>query len=162
MRILLLICLLFLTVCKSQESKTPSTERVRLLYIDTSKYAVFNFREEYKGYIFDKNSRPTALLADDIYEIEKIIKKEVDKYNKNSFHQYFFINNPNKYYKQFIAVINSNGEKEVWVNCLCSIQNEPDWKSRIIAVEDGGSCYFQLKINLAEKIVYDFGVNGVG
>jgi hypothetical protein len=149
-------------MCKSQESKTSSAERVHLLYIDTSKYAVLNFREEYKGYIFDKSCKPTALSADDIYKIEKIIKTKVDNYNKNSAHKYFFINNPNKYYKQFIAVINSKCEKEVWVNCFCEIfpSNFP-WKTQTISVLDGGSCYFQLKINLTTNRVYDFGVNGV-
>ena len=69
------------------------------------------------------------------------------------------IKDVSKYYKQFIAVINKQGEKEVWINCFCS--KDPKWKNEVVLVLDGGNCYFQLKINLTKKLVYDFMVNGV-
>ena len=151
--------MLFLTMCKSQH------------YINTSRYAVLNSDGEYDGFkygIFDNTTnKPATLSADEIYEIEKIIKTEVDRHNKNSSHHYSFIKNPRTYYKQLMAVINSKGEKEVWVNCFCNLDDKSlsgdnsYWKKGVVSVFDGGSCYFQLKINLTTKYVYDFKVNGV-
>ena len=67
---------------------------------------------------------------------------------------------PEKYFKQFIVVINVKGEKIVWVNCMCEVFGDY-WKKRIPIVNDGGSCYFRLKINLTKKVVYDFYTNGL-
>jgi len=151
--------MLFLTMCKSQH------------YINASRYSVLNSDGEYDGFkygIFDNlTNKPTTLSANEIYEIEKIIKTEVDRHNKNSSHHYSFIRNPRRYYKQLMAVINSKSEKEVWVNCFCNSDNKSSgedksyWKKGIVSVYDGGSCYFHLKINLTTGRVYYFSVNGV-
>jgi hypothetical protein len=87
-----------------------------------------------------------------------LISKKVEAYNSTTNGEK--IVQPDKYYKQFIAVTNSKGEKEVWVNCRCSVMKEY-WKSSIGDVKDGGSCFFNLKINLTKKLIYDFWVNGV-
>ena len=62
------------------------------------------------------------------------------------------------YKKQLVAVINSKGEKEVWVNCFC---DSPiyDWHTKIYWVDDGASCYFNFKINLNTKKHFEFVVN---
>ena len=70
--------------------------------------------------------------------------------------------NPEKFYKQFIAVINSKGEKEVWINCCCTVYDRSDWKTEVLLVMDGGSCFFNLKINLSKNTVYDLMINGAG
>ena len=64
----------------------------------------------------------------------------------------------NKYKRQYIAIINEAGEKEVWVNCFC--QYDETWKRNIVEVHDGGKCYFNLKINLSSNRYYDFYING--
>jgi len=159
MRILLLSCLLLLTMCKSQH------------YVSASRYAILNADGEYDHFkygVFDNiTNKPTSLSANEIDKIEKIIKTEVDKHNKKSSHHYSFIRNPRRYYKQLMAVINSRGEKEVWVNCFCNSDDKSlnddnsYWKKGIVSVYDGGSCYFNLRINLTTNRVYDFRVNGV-
>jgi len=65
----------------------------------------------------------------------------------------------NSYNIQLVPVLNSIGQKEVWVNCLCS-GTDDNWKKGITVVDDGGNCFFNLKINLTLKISYDFFVNG--
>ncbi len=94
--------------------------------------------------------------------IGKKIAEINNEFKKSQHVKLNYINNPQNYYQQLIAVINSKGEKVVWVNCLCTVENDPDWKTRIIEVLDGGACYFQIKVNLTNKIAYDLTVNGLG
>jgi hypothetical protein len=91
-----------------------------------------------------------------LIRIEELIKDKVTSYNKGG---YGIIKKPSKYFKQFVAVINKNGEKEVWVNCCCEVMDY--WKKQIQTTLDGGTCYFNLKINLNKNILYNFSVNGV-
>jgi hypothetical protein len=64
------------------------------------------------------------------------------------------------YNRQYIATINENGEKEVWINCFCREEKFPNWKTEIVAVNDGGNYYFELTINLNTKKTMAFHVNG--
>ena len=78
--------------------------------------------------------------------------------------------NKHKYWKQIVVAVNSKGEKEVWVNCLCEIPDFEDdnhywrdrWQTKICIVFDGGSCFFNFKINLSTKKYYSLEVNGTG
>jgi hypothetical protein len=122
-------------------------------------YAILKF-DTLPGYIFDKSYKPAELTVFDINKIENLINEAVKKHNKEA-NKYFQIKNPSRYYKQFIAVTNSKGEKEIWVNCFCEADHFTYWKKSIVSVLDGGTCFFQLKINLTKNTTYDFGVNGV-
>ena len=131
-------------------------------YIDTSRYAILNFDKHRDSSIFNKGYQPALFSADDIYQIERLIKIAADKYNKKS-GKYSHIDKSYKYYKQFIAVINSKGEKEVFVNCMCDLEGTTTyWKKSIVEVADGGPCYFNCKINLTKNNLYDLVVNGAG
>ena len=115
--------------------------------------------------MFGKRDRSTNLSTREIDQIENIMDKEIAKtnkeYKKSQHTKFNYVGNPRKYYKQVISVINEKGEKVVWVNCLCTVSNEPDWKTRLIGVLDGGSCYFNCKINLTTNKFYDLIINGV-
>jgi hypothetical protein len=63
------------------------------------------------------------------------------------------------YKRQYVSIINSIGEKEVWINCFCDSFYK-DWKKQILHVDDGGNCFFNLKVNLSTKKCYDIFVNG--
>lgn len=156
-------------------------------YIDTVKYVIIPFDSSRDKYKLEENSKTAVLYATEIKKIEKIIRKEISSYNelvaqgakmramqkalkqnpldskkmdaiKNDPLMQNVINNPGKYYKQFITVINSKGEKEVWVECLCKVSDQ-SWRKEPIIVEDGGYCYFHIKINLTTGLVSDFGIN---
>ncbi len=70
------------------------------------------------------------------------------------------------YKKQYIAVLNSKGEKEVWANCFCKAIEKRiefvDWKKIPVKVIDGGNCFFHVKLNLAQRKTYDLKVNSGG
>lgn len=163
MRITILISLLSLIVCKLPDNEISVNQTKHVISIDTSRYTIIKFDSSTDADLFDSGAKPSILSNEEIVRIEALVDKKVTEYNKSKKKGIYplVINHPEKYYKQFIAVTNPIGEKEVWVNCFCSIHNMSSWRKYKVRVMDGGSCYFQLKINLTKNIVYDFGVNGV-
>jgi len=163
MKYIILVSSILITVYKFPNHKLEVKFENHILNIDTSKYAIFKLEDDPST--FDKNCKPASLSNEEMNQIENIIDKEIAKINKEfkkSQHTKFnYVGNPKKYYKQIIAAINAKGEKVVWVNCLCTVSNEPDWKTRLIGMLDGGSCYFNCKINLKTNKLYDLMVNGV-
>lgn len=132
--------------------------------VDTSLISIIQF-DNSTGWLFDKTYSPTTLNQSDIKKIELLLTNCVDDYNKklsDNHKQYFSIDLIKKRYKrQYVAVVNKKGEKLVWVNCLCQTHND-NWRTSIILVDDGGNCYFNLKINLTKEKCYDLMVNGLG
>ena len=140
--------------------------------IDTSDYAILKF-DTTEIWLF-KNATPASLTQTEIEEIEIILKQCIAAYNPGRQLQFdtiskahpeynlkvdnFVINLP-RYKRQYIAVINSAGQKEVWVNCFCQ-HFDTNWRTEILMVEDGGNCYFNLTINLATKTYSKLSVNG--
>jgi len=110
---------------------------------------------------YDENDRifkdgvATNLNQKEISDVERILEHSVENYN--SFKKEYI--DLNLYKRQYIAVKNKQGETEVWVNCFCKIAGEK-WKTEIEYIDDGGNCYFNLKINLTKSSYYDFIVNG--
>jgi hypothetical protein len=122
-----------------------------------------------------KNSIPASLNDSDFDIIDQVLSICIDKYNReqteeynkmnrkfpqNGFQLKDFIIDLRKYYRQYIVTKNKKGEKEVWVNCFCTIQNMDYWKKQVVFVMDGGNCFFNVKINLSRKSYSDFEVNG--
>jgi hypothetical protein len=147
---------------QNQKINTIDTSIVAILPFDTTQYWVF------------KNSKPTDLTNEDLQKIETIIKKCISVYNSDQERQFNKINETHPGYKldkknfiidltlykrQYVAILNSKGEKEVWVNCFCRTGNQ-NWKKNLIFVLDGGNCFFNLKINLTTGQYYELMVNG--
>ncbi len=142
------------------------------LKIDDSRIVILAFKPDY-FWLF-KNASNSKLNNIEISKIEKTLKIIEEKYNivqRNTFANYR-IKNPNSdlklehltidlsnYKRQYIAIKNEKGEKEVWVNMFCN-DHFGKWQSEIIAVKDGGNCYFNLKINLSKNKYYDLSFNG--
>jgi hypothetical protein len=127
---------------------------------ETYRYATFKFDAKRDHYIFDKNSKPASLSSNELTTIESLIAKEAMVYNRETKAIGNPIKNPKKYYKQLIAIINNKGEKEVWVNCCCSVMHGL-WKTQIQHTSDGGSCFFTIKINLTKKKADKLNANGL-
>jgi hypothetical protein len=130
--------------------------------VDTSLIAIIPF-DNSRDWLFDKTYTSSTLTQNDIEKIERLMTDCVNKYNNklsSNNKQYFSIDLTKEIYKrQYVAVINKNGDKEVWINFLCQTHGD-SWKTSIIMVDDGGNCYFNLKINLTKEKCYDLGVNG--
>ena len=150
----------FFNFC-SQPSN-PKAVRPETSPVDTSTVAIIVFNQNY-DWPFKHTYTPTTLSENEIQQLDSLFRQCIFIYNSNlasdrkrsysiDFLKY-------KYKRQYIAVINDKGEKEVWINCFCNAQ-EKHWKTKIILVEDGGNCYFNLKINLTTKDCFEVSVNG--
>ena len=165
--------ILLLTSCGQLASnKSQVYDSENSLY-DTSIIVILPLTEN--SNLIDKNCKEVTLNKEDIKNIDSLLIRCISDYNVNSEKDFERINSQRpelkieksnfiidlkKYKRQYLAVLNPNGEKEVWVNCGCDFSGE-NWKRSIIFVEDGGNCYFNLKINLTKKVFYDLMVNGV-
>jgi hypothetical protein len=119
-------------------------------------FAVFEYNAQDYGFIF-KTGKETKLSDSEIAQVKNLVKKAVDEYNsKQKDAKYIIQLDPYKF--QFLPVLNEKGEKEVWTNCFCAkLEN---WQTRIVHVNDGGKCFFQLYINLTKKSFDRLSVNG--
>lgn len=122
------------------------------IHLTDSNYVVIPYiKSEFAPF---KNVTEATLHTGEIKQIESLTNKAIREYNKQT--KWGKID---KNYKvQLVPVINEKGEKEVWINCFCS--SHGDWRKGIIMVDDGGSCFFNLKINLSKSIAYELTVNG--
>ena len=68
-----------------------------------------------------------------------------------------------RYKRQLVPVVNPKGEKEVYVNCFCRNDNSSfgrEWRTKLLLIDGGGTCFFSIKINLTQKKSYELMVNG--
>ena len=106
---------------------------------------------------------PTHLNTQELIEIEQVLDGAITKHNAKQKetvlkHNQNKLNTPitttdyelqlKKYKRQYIAVINRKGEKEVFVNLFCDASNWEFWPTKLVQIEDGGNCYFNLKVNM--------------
>lgn len=114
-------------------------------------------------YPFDSLTyRPGTVTQSEIELIDDLLLAAVNDYNNSLPSQHADYKIPlegKQYKKQLVAVLNPEGEKEVWVNCFCDTEGD-SWRNRIIVVFDGGPCFFNFKVNLRTKKVYELLVNG--
>jgi hypothetical protein len=155
-----------------QAPQTLTYPRMDTTIIDTSRYAILPFNKNRDAFLFDAKYKPADLSAAEIEKIEKVVKIMVAEYNKKILEQKVnnlvdspstggTIEEPAQYYKQMIAITNNKREKEVWVNCFCTPREKKYWRKGVIVILDGGTCFFNLKINLNTNTVMEFNVNGV-
>ena len=165
--------LFFLSSCgQTTNNNQARTSTASHDTIDTSKYAVLKF-DTSDTWLFE-NAKPSDLTQNEIEEIESILKQHIQSYNPkqqlefdsiSKAHPEYnlkvdnFIINLSTYKRQYFPVVNSAGQKEVWVNCFCN-DFDKNWRSNMLIVQDGGNCYFSLTINLVTKKISRFIVNG--
>ena len=156
------IFILTLVACRTDKPKLQGDNLRTVLSYDTTKTALIDW-DKRSNYPFDSlEYRPATITQEDIEEIEKHIAESVTEYNNSLSvgHDDYKIDLKDRdYKKQLVAVTNSKGEKEVWVNCFCDDWDKA-WRTQILMVHDGGPCYFNIRINLTTKKVYDLMVNG--
>ena len=152
--------------CRHSQNRTAEqiaeNKSIKSVLFDTSNTALIQFDQK-GNYPFDNSDRPATLTEDDINCVDSLLNVSVTEYNNSLDKEYKERSidlKKDNYRKQLIAVTNNKGEKEVWINCFCHTWHSNRWKTEIMIVHDGGSCYFRLKVNLATKKTYDFGVNG--
>ncbi len=129
---------------------------------DTSKTAILEYNPKSR-WPFDSTFKSAKLTQNQLQVVDSMLIVCVANYNTlldNDHKQWTIDLKKRNYRKQLIVVTNDKGEKEVWVNCFCRVDNDK-WKTKMFGVEDGGNCYFNFKINLTTNKYYELGVNGV-
>lgn len=99
----------------------------------------------------------------DLNTLKSIIDEAIDN-NKFDFIKKPIKNNFKKYYRQYIPYLNEKNERIIKINALCKILELPsalsenkdefkemDWRNNYIAVDDGGSCYWEIHINIDKR-----------
>jgi hypothetical protein len=122
--------------------------------IDTVKYKDYSFFTYDTAFyhIFLGQVTPYDLTEKDLVKIEDILKSCAKGRNLR-----FELKD---YFTQCISVKNKNNEREVWINLLCNPKDVEKLKYFVIRTDDGGDCYFNVKINLNKGACYDFWVDG--
>jgi hypothetical protein len=159
--------------CGQTGQKAPEQEQHRsTAHTDSADFVIFTIKEASHSPV--RNYKPAKLSSEDLDKIETILLQQVSNYNREEEEKFreYLKENPGResdkklfliriadYKRQLVAGMNPKGELVVWVNCFCSRHFE-DWKNRIIIVEDGGKCFFNLTINLSKENCEGFYVNG--
>jgi hypothetical protein len=147
--------------------------------IDTGHYTIIKF--DPANHIFPETYKSATLTKAEIDTVEMVLQKCLEAYNRKEMEEYEgwvkkdpnlskdqFIISPamlKSLNRQYIAAINDNKEKEVWVNCFPPMMYDDthqsyEWKKNIVTTYDGGHDYFNLKVNLTQKTFSALVVNG--
>ena len=130
--------------------------------VDTGRYTILTYDATVMSAMYAKidNARRATLTAAEVDAIEPLVDSSYDAYNKNNPGRGLF--HPiEAYRRQYVAVINDKGEKEVWINCFYT-DLETDWRHHVLDVDDGGVLFFQLEINLTLRKAYELSPGGSG
>ncbi len=164
---------IFLSLCTviffaSCEGRKDREQKIKTDKAVASKNGIVDFTvlefDSTDSWLFEA-AKPTTLTSREVQELQTLLLECVEKYNHKqqkrfdtlskthpehnlSFQNYTI--ELSRYKKQFYPVISKEGQKEVWVNCFCD-DFDIDWRKEIIIVQDGGNCYFNMKINLTTK-----------
>ncbi len=176
-RQLIIIILISLTACNGQTKRTDHTDKERTeissFQVQDSTYVILDFKSDWH-WIF-KDAKPTTLTKNELSEIEKIIEQAVKENNEqqleklemhnreypdNRWTETGFELKTSGFKRQYVPVINKNGQKEIWINFFCDDWGSKNWKSKLMEVNDGGNCYFNLKVNLETGTYSELYING--
>jgi len=154
--------LLFILIISCANNSYLKTDDYCYNNIEGIDYVIFPYDPiEYEWII--KDGIPAKLTANELEKINELLQLAVHKYNTETKTSWGSDVSPidlSKYNRQYIAAINANKEKEVYINCLWHSKENKSWNDHFVFVVDGGNHYFQVKINLTKNTITMFKVNG--
>jgi len=172
--ILTILVIIVQVCCTNRNPKSVISDNV----IDSSKkdtiIAVLPVQDALRSDL--NRSHPAELSPHDMLVVDSVLNRAVDEYNFEHEKQFEiaqkrfgkaalardnYMIELKRYKRQYFPYLNSRHQKEVWVNCFCETY-ALNWRKEMVFAEDGGNCYFNLKINVYLGKYYDFGVNGLG
>jgi hypothetical protein len=173
------LCVYMLSSCgetKTETNATPVDSLAPKAMVDTVDFAILPFDSTTHLITgFPKDLKAAELNDVDKQLIHSLMEDLVSVYNNDliknkkagkSTDSLTSAIDLNAYKKQYIAVMNARGEKEVWANCFCKAIEKRiefvDWKKIPVKVIDGGNCFFHVKLNLSQRKTYDLSVNSLG
>jgi hypothetical protein len=127
-------------------------------------------------YDLDSTKRWTP-SGDDIKLAEKILKEQIKDTNKNRPNQMnscpIVHKHLNDYFRQYVGLVNDKGHKVIYINMswdrfslkdriVGNSDRRLDFNSDYSITLDGCSYYWEVTIDMNDKKISGFGVNGVG
>lgn len=153
-----------------QKKGIPKTQKTnkdtrpnKQIVIDTSEIVIIPI-DRANSWLF-KDATSMELTDQDLQTVDKLLMDCIRIHNtrQDSTKQFSEYIDLKKYKRQYVAFIDSKGEKKVYVNCFCfSDFGFDDWKKTLVEVEDGGSCFFNVTINLTRLKYEQLNTNGYG
>jgi len=86
----------------------------------------------------------------DVVQITALSKSEPDSSRR--------IESPKEYYRQYLA-LQINGNRKIFLNAICSVDHEPNWRKHLVVVRDGGKCFWHAMYDLSTRTFSDFSMN---
>lgn len=170
-----IICIvLSLNSCVKKEKNTELNPN--LLKIDTSRISIIKYEPTNNNckLIFE-DAKPATLNDEELNKIEDVINKIIEKQNplqiqrfkevsknhpKENYKQEDFILKKKDYIRRYLVVINSKGQKEIFVALVCDfIAKDFDFRYTLKQGHGGGSCLFSFKLNFSTNKYYDVQFN---
>jgi len=147
-----IIGLVLLVSCDQITTKTSMVDQTNILTAIDSNYAVIKLDSSFwANSIFSMGTKSTGLTIAEIEQIDPIITKFIQNHEDELLEM-------SKYKRQYLPVITGKGEKIINVLYFCD-DFGIDWKNVLVEVDDGGKCYFSLRINMKTQECFDFYVN---
>ena len=143
--------------------KTTDTIPTAQFYLDTNIIAILPI-DKSNPWLF-KNAKSVNLTNEELINVDLILKACLNTHNvkQETTKQFSEFIDLKKYKRQYVPFIDANGERKVYINCFCTTDWGFDhWKKTLVEVDDGGSCFFQLIINLTKLKYEQFSTNGYG
>jgi len=69
------------------------------------------------------------------------------------------IDTPGEYYRQYLAIL-IDGKRRLNLNALCSVDQNANWRKRLIVVMDGGKCFWHAMYDPSTRTFSNLSVNG--
>lgn len=160
----ILVLLILFTSCKEQP-KTDNKVVEKVKWTDFglahSDFTILQFNPEW--YWIFENSKPsgTELKLKELSEIGAILEKAIIEHNDGLEKDSRWRLELEGYKRQYVATLNEKGEKEIWINFFCKDFVFEKWRTELLLVEDGGNCFFNIKINLTTKSYKDLRINSI-
>ena len=97
--------------------------------------------------VFGKNYQKWTPSASDIDIAEELLNQCIESQKKATVNR-LAGRTLDEYNRQFVSAINEKGEKIIWINCFNKREEStfPDWKTKLVIVNDGGDFLLMLKL----------------
>jgi hypothetical protein len=144
-------------------NKTTDSIPTTVFYLDTSIIAILPI-DKSNPWLF-KDAKSIDLTKEELGKVDQILKACLNTHNakQDTTKEFSEFIDLKKYKRQYVPFIDTKGDRKVYVNCFCTSDWGFDyWKKTLVQVDDGGSCFFQLIINLTELKYEQFSTNGYG
>ena len=110
---------------------------------------------------FDYKHHETWEPTENDINLTKLLIKEVISDHKTEYDVKPIAENFSDYFFQLIPFVSKTGQKLIYVNSFCHIDYGEYWKEKLVDLNDGGYCFWQVIIEPREDEYFDFQVNGM-